>query len=157
MTLQLRPMTAAEYDAWSATAAEEYAAELITAMRLSSEEAALKATQNFAHLLPKGRATPDHTVCMIEDEHATPIGSVWFAEERTDGRERLYVYQIEINADERGRGFGRETMELVEAETRARGLGRIELNVWPSNHVARALYRSLEFDEISIGMAKVLD
>jgi ribosomal protein S18 acetylase RimI-like enzyme len=47
-------------------------------------------------------------------------------------------------------------MRLAEDEARSRGIGRIELNVFGGNEVARNLYRSLGYTETSLQMAKDL-
>jgi ribosomal protein S18 acetylase RimI-like enzyme len=157
VSLGLRPMTAAEFEAWVTTARESYAQEVAVSMRLQERQAIIKANSDYKELLPHGLATPNHELCMIEDEHGEVVGHVWFAEERLETRDRLFIYDIEIVEDERGRGFGRDAMQLVQAEAERRGLGRVELNVWPANHVARALYRSLGFEETSIGMTKLIE
>ena len=41
---------------------------------------------------------------MIEDESGAAVGHLWIAAERIEGRERLYVYDVEIIESERGRG-----------------------------------------------------
>jgi len=64
------------------------------------------------------------------------------------------VYDIEIDPEHRGRGLGRDTMLLAEEEARLRGRRRIKLNVFARNTVARALYRSLGFEEMAVQMAK---
>ena len=61
-----------------------------------------------------------------------------------------------IDPDLRGRGLGRRAMELVEREVRARGLERVELNVFGGNAVARSLYRSLGYAERAVIMSKEL-
>lgn len=149
-------MTGPEFDAWRVAAAVAFAQEVARSYRLSPQQAAAKSNESFDTLLPQGPDTPDHQVCMIEDEQGAAVGHLWIAVEHIVGRSRLYVYDVEIMESERGRGLGREAMLLVEAEARALGLDRIELNVWPSNHVAHALYRSLDFEETSLGMVKLL-
>ena len=62
----------------------------------------------------------------------------------------------EIDEGRRGRGFRRAAMQLAEREARARGIGRVELNVSGGNEVARSLYRSLGYTETSVQMAKEL-
>jgi RimJ/RimL family protein N-acetyltransferase len=47
-------------------------------------------------------------------------------------------------------------MLLAEDEARARGIGRIELNVFGGNAVARRLYLSLGYVERAVLMAKDL-
>jgi ribosomal protein S18 acetylase RimI-like enzyme len=156
MSLRKRPMTEAEFEHWRDASTATYAEEIEQALRLNPEQAAAKAASSFAQLLQQGVNTPNHSIYVFEEGDGEVVGQLWIAEERVDGRARLYVYRLEITQAERGRGFGREAMLMVEAEARARGLDRIELNVWPANRVAHALYRSLEFEETSLGMVKLL-
>jgi len=73
------------------------------------------------------------------------------------GRRVLFVYDISIDPRFQGRGYGRATMTLAEGEARARGISRLELNVFGGNDVARGLYRSLGYVETAVQMAKDLD
>ena len=66
----------------------------------------------------------------------------------------MWVYDIEIDPEHRGRGLGRDAMRLAEEEARRLGRQRIKLNVFARNAVARALYLSLGFEEMSIQMSK---
>ena len=47
-------------------------------------------------------------------------------------------------------------MLALEAEVEALGFAEISLNVWGGNEVARSLYRSLGYAEVSVGMKKRL-
>ena len=66
----------------------------------------------------------------------------------------IWIYDVEIDEQFRGRGLGREAMGLAEQEARARGLARVELNVFGGNEVARNLYRSLGYEESAVWMGK---
>ena len=57
----------------------------------------------------------------------------------------MWVYDIEVDADVRGRGHGRSVMVLAESEVRALGFSRIGLNVFARNVAALALYTSLGY------------
>ena len=46
-------------------------------------------------------------------------------------------------------------LALVD-EVRSRGLGRIALNVFGQNDVARSMYRSVGYSETAVFMSKVL-
>ena len=72
------------------------------------------------------------------------------------GRRVLYIYEIAIEPEHQGRGYGRAAMRLVEDEAARRGIARIELNVFGGNDVARGLYRTLGYVETSVQMAKDL-
>ena len=69
----------------------------------------------------------------------------------------LFIYDVEIDEAHRGKGYGRAAMELAEQEANALGIGRIELNVFGGNDVARRLYLSVGYVETSVQMAKDLD
>ena len=86
---------------------------------------------------------------------------------RTDGRRvgtvflgrrggDLWLYDITIEADERGKGYGRGAMLALEEEVRTLGHESVTLNVWGGNAVARGLYRSLGYVEESVHMRKRL-
>ena len=79
----------------------------------------------------------------------------------------LYGYDVEhktyaiqrlmIDRRLQGQGYGRAAMELAEEQAHAKGIGRMELNVFGGNEVARKLYPSLGYVETSVQMAKDLD
>ena len=156
MSLRLRPMTAAGVRRLAGRGRRGVRRGGRARHAADPEQAARQVGNQLRTLLPDGVETPNHSVYVFEDEDGSAVGQLWIAEERIDGRGSAVRLRLEITQAERGRGFGREAMLLVEAEARARGLDRIELNVWPTNHVAHALYRSLEFEETSLGMVKLL-
>jgi ribosomal protein S18 acetylase RimI-like enzyme len=47
-------------------------------------------------------------------------------------------------------------MQVLEDEVRSRGLGRIALNVFGGNDIARSLYRSVGYAETAVFMSKAL-
>ncbi len=57
----------------------------------------------------------------------------------------------------RGHGLGRELLRLLEAEVRAAGMSRVELNVFGDNERARHLYETSGYTEMARQMAKDLD
>lgn len=129
-----------------------YATDLVRHAGLTPEEAERKATADHATLLPGGRPLEGHYLFVIEDEHARPIGHLWYA----DRDEDAFLYAIELREEARGKGYGREAMEAFEELVRARGRDSIWLNVFGGNEVARSLYRSLDYREASVHMSKRL-
>src|SRR5438105_1612098 len=102
---------------------------------LEHDQAEAKAARDGLALLPHGIATPGQHVFVIEDtETGAAVGTLWFGVGPSlDGGERAWLYEIEIDADERGRGLGRATMLELERRVRALGHERIELNVFGGN------------------------
>lgn len=152
-TLHLRPLRDDEYEGWYAYVRDEFARGLIELADTPVEAAHARAEQVMADVLPEGLATPGHWVSVVERD-GERVGRLWLAEREMDGRQVLYIYDVEIEEAFRGQGLGRATMLLAEDEARARGLSRIELNVFGGNAVARRLYLSLGYAERAISMGK---
>ena len=122
-------------------------------MRPNESAADSKAERDFATLLPDGLATADHSVYVIEED-GEPAGDLWVAARESDFGRTLFVYDVHVHTDRRGRGLGRAAMLFAEDEARRRGIPRVSLNVFGGNSVARGLYRSLGYRETSVWMAK---
>ena len=145
-----------EFPAFLAATKAEYAHDMEVHGGQTPAAAERKADDDMAAVLPQGLDTPGHFILVVE-ANATAVGRLWLAERTLGGRQVMYIYDISIDADQRGHGYGRAVMRLAEDEARARGIGRLELNVFGGNEVARGLYRSLGYVETSVQMAKDLD
>jgi GNAT superfamily N-acetyltransferase len=155
-TVRLRPITADEFPAFVTASKAGYAEGIELHGGQTHEAARQKAESDFPAVLPMGLETPGHYIFIVEAD-GVPVGRLWLAEREIAGRRVMFVYDVTIDAGQQGLGYGRAAMQLAEVEARARGIGRIELNVFGGNDVARGLYRSLGYVETSAQMAKVLD
>jgi GNAT superfamily N-acetyltransferase len=126
-------------------------------MYLNAEAAAARAERSAAEAFPDGTVAEGNWVFAVEDGEGTRVGVLWLGEPFDREADSLWVYDIEIDEDHRGRGLGRDTMLLAEEEARRLGRGRIKLNVFARNAVARALYLSLGFEENAIQMSKAVE
>ena len=152
MSVDLRPMTAAEYDVWLPEAKAGYAFDIARAG--ASEEAAhAKAERDFPALLPDGVASEGQSLYTVVED-GEQVGVLWVAERGGDFGTSLFVYDVQIDEAHRGRGLGRAAMVLAEEEARRRGIATVTLNVFGGNDVARNLYRSLGYDEMAVYMLK---
>jgi len=59
----------------------------------------------------------------------------------------LYIHDVVVHSDFRGKGLGRSLMDKLISISRERGYCKITLEVREDNVAARALYQSLEFKE----------
>jgi ribosomal protein S18 acetylase RimI-like enzyme len=109
----------------------------------------------LAQLFPDGYPS-DVELRVVENDSGDAVGHVVFAERERYGTRYAFLYDIEIDAAQRGQGLGRTAMQLLEAEVRELGLGELQLNVFGGNATARSLYRSLGFAELSVQMGKEL-
>ncbi len=150
-------MRADEFAAYRRQLPHDYAAEIARVSARQPEEVLARCEREIRGLLPDGMLTRGHRFLVAEDDvTGGPVGRAWFAGREVQGRDVLWIYDIEVAQDLRGRGLGREIMQLLESEARAAGHDRIELNVFGGNEAALRLYGSLGFAETSRQMAKDL-
>ncbi|HEX6473847.1 MAG TPA: GNAT family N-acetyltransferase [Candidatus Limnocylindria bacterium] len=152
---RLRPMRPDEFAAFMAHSIEGYARDIETNGGQTAEFARQKSEADHAAVLPHGLETTGHWIHVVE-AGGEQVGLLWLAERDSGGRRVLFIYDVEIDEAHRGKGYGRAAMELAEQEAKALGIGRIELNVFGGNDVARRLYRSMDYVETSVQMAKDL-
>ncbi|MEJ7569691.1 MAG: GNAT family N-acetyltransferase [Gaiellaceae bacterium] len=148
--VSFRPLREDEFEAWAAEHIRGYAEGMIAFADMPREQAELKAAHDVAAVLPQGVATEGTHLWVVEDEGGRSVGSV-FLGVRGGG---AWLFDITIDEAQRGRGLGRAAMLALEHEVRALGFDRLGLNVWGGNEIARSLYRSLSFGEISVEMKK---
>ena len=157
MSARIRPLADDEYADWRRLSAERYAADMVENGGFSEDSAHTKAERDFDLTLPDGLATAGQHVFAVESPDGEVVGHVWLGERDTRDEGRgAFVYEIRIDEEQRGRGYGRSAMLLLEDEARALSLDRIELNVFGGNEVARGLYRWLGYEERAVMMGKKL-
>ena len=162
MSVRLRQLREDELPRYRESAQLSYAVSIEQNGGMPGDLAREKARRDFEALWPDGRPAVDHCVYAVEEaatveEAAMGVGYLWLAERDNQGRRVIWIYDIEIDEQFRGRGLGREAMRLAEQEARARGVARVELNVFGGNEVARSLYRSLGYEESAVWMGKDLE
>lgn len=153
--VRLRPMRPDEYPAFVAASKAGYTHDMVVHGGTLPAIAEKKSEDDHAAILPDGLATAGQWIFVVESD-GEGVGHLWVAERGTPERRTLFIYGVDIDEEHRGRGFGRAAMLLAEGEARDRGIGRVELNVFGGNEVARGLYRSLGYVETSVQMAKEL-
>jgi GNAT superfamily N-acetyltransferase len=155
--VRLRPVRDDELPDWLESLRTQYARDISENAGMSPEGARRKADRDLQSLFPDGRPGEGHELYVVEGEAGEAIGRAWLAD-REDPQGRLaFVYDVFLDARVRGKGLGRRTMELLEREARRRGHDRIQLNVFGGNEIARSLYRSLGYREVSVFMGKELE
>jgi ribosomal protein S18 acetylase RimI-like enzyme len=154
----LRPLREDEFDAYVAHGRTAYARDMVEQAGLSREAAEAKAERDWTSLLGQGLSSPGQFLFAVEDAATGErVGDLWYAErEDESGGKAAFVYSVEIFESFRGRGLGRRAMILIEDHARSRGFAQISLTVFGGNDVARSLYRSLDYAETAVFMAKDL-
>jgi ribosomal protein S18 acetylase RimI-like enzyme len=155
--VELEPITPDRYAAWRERSVREYGEAHAATGDWPADEAHARAEREFAELLPDGPATPGNWLWSIVDPGSRePVGVLWVAErDRPSGR-GLYIYDIRVDEDSRGRGYGGGALRALERFARERGFASLRLHVFGDNDVARGLYRREGFIETNVMMEKVL-
>ncbi len=161
-TLRLRPMTDDEFVTYRDRLVREYAQEHVQAGNWTAEEAEAKSAAQVDELLPQGLGTADMLLRIAEaaegDQAGRRVGLVWLAlRHLPDGTQgQAWIYDIEVDADQRGQGYGRALLVESEEELRRQGAPAVGLNVFGRNEVALGLYTSSGYQVTSQQMRKEL-
>jgi len=138
--------------------ARHYARDKVDAGAWSPEEAPGRAEGDLAGLLPDGPATKDHYLYEIADASASEVvGTLWFAVQGGGAGRTVWIYDIEIFAPHRRKGYARKTLQAAERRAAELGAGRVELHVFGHNSAARTLYEAAGYAPTSIVMSKRID
>jgi ribosomal protein S18 acetylase RimI-like enzyme len=148
-------MTDAEFAAYRTRLAKAYAEEHVKAGDWDPNQADALAADEIDGLLPAGPETAGMLVSAAENEDGEQVGLVWIALNRLRPGS-TWIYDIEINAEHRGKGYGRALLQAAEAQATQYGAADIGLHVFGSNTVARNLYESSGYEVTSLVMRKPL-
>jgi ribosomal protein S18 acetylase RimI-like enzyme len=148
-------MASSRYEAWMLACIRAYAESNVESGRWDASGAIEKSEREHLGSLPEGLATPDHFVFELFVD-SSYLGYLWVYADVTTAVHSAYIYDIEIVAEQRGKGFGKQTMLALEAWCKARNLKHIGLNVFAFNEAAIELYRGLGYETTNFRMQKEL-
>lgn len=154
--VRLRPMTDAEFPAWRENAIRHHAGQVSTATGKRLDVAIEDSRELLAKVLSAGLATEQMDLFVVLDDADREVGWLWLGPSSQDSTAG-FVFDIIIDEDVRGEGYGRATMLAAERHFLAHGKSRVSLDVAGGNDVARSLYESLGYVPISTSMSKNLD
>ena len=122
---------------------------------LTQTQAEKIAATNLDRALPDGLNSKDNFLLAAKDENENTLGFAWYSLTAEDAP-RAFIYDLIVEDQYRGRGYGRQIMLLLEAEMKKRGVRRVGLNVFSFNTIAIGLYESLGFATTNRQMEKEL-
>lgn len=152
-------MPADRLPGWIAMSTAEYVESQIAAGRARAD-AERNAATSFDASFPDGKPAPGHAVLDVLDDDLEDdgevVGFLWIGPDTSGNPEAWWVWNIAIDADKRGRGYGRAAMLLGEQYAREHGATTLGLNVFGWNAVARGLYEALGYETTAMQMRKPL-
>ncbi len=153
--IQLKPMSVEAFEKFKKDSQSAYATNLAAVEVIPYEEALQNASEQFNKLVPLGTATTGQSFFdVIESSSSNSIGFLWLGFQTRFGRKVASINDISIAPANRGKGFGKKLMKLVEEEAHKAEATRIRLHVFHSNQVAKNLYLAMGFEPTNLDMRK---
>ena len=81
---------------------------------------------------------------------------MWFSSQSNHGDNELFLCDVEVNKEYRGKGYGRESMNLLESKVKEFNMHTISLHVFLHNKIACSLYNKIGYKEVKRGKAGVI-
>jgi ribosomal protein S18 acetylase RimI-like enzyme len=156
--VRLIPLLENELQSYLDKTIPNYAAENVKAGYWTEEEGLQKSRDSFDRLLPDGVNTKNQYLYKIHDTEADQrVGIIWLNARVDAPHPSGFIYDIEIDEEQRGKGFGKQAMLAVEGKARELGLKSLGLHVFAHNAVAKGLYEKIGYEIKSHNMTKALD
>jgi len=149
-------MTQFEFDAFLAQSVPDYAADNVHAGHWDESDALEKSRQQIDSLLPQGVQTKDHYLFTLYDG-AQAVGVIWLKANLDDPIKSGFIFDVEVDEEFRGKGYGKQAMLLIEEKARELGLKSIGLHVFGYNTIAKNLYEGIGYETTSLNMVKQLE
>ena len=151
--VRLDPMTPDEYQPWRAKVASGYALAQVGEGHWAVETAQRQGWDVVEGLLPAGPATPGHHLWVARDSATGQrVGALWIAVRAAGPGTEAFIYDVHVEDEFQGAGYGRAIMVAAAAAARALGAGTVALNVHGANERAFQLYKSLGYGVTNLHM-----
>jgi ribosomal protein S18 acetylase RimI-like enzyme len=155
--LHVREMTKLEFEWWRDQIVREYADEQVAAGSWSADEALELSRRANRALLEDGYASPGMLFLRGALPDGTPVGVLWISLRHPRGTpDCAFIFDIAIEEEHRGAGYGRALLAAAEDVVRSHGVGALELNVFGGNDRAIGLYASSGYHVVTQQMRKTL-
>jgi len=154
--LTLQPMSEESYAQFKVRSIEDFTHSKIQEEGTPEEDAIRLANEAFEKQLPQGTQSEDQFLFDVLDTDSNRVGWLWFAKKTQHEKTYAWLYNIIVEVEHRGKGYGKQMMQLLEAEAKRQNLQSIGLHVFGSNQKARALYEGQGYQPTNLVMYKEL-
>ncbi len=142
----LAPMGLFEYEKYIEESLQEFKRQLLIAGDKNEQEAEENTRKQIIDILPDGIKTKGHYFFNIMGENNRKIGNLWLAvKDGDEGLPTVFIYDIMIDAEFRGKGYGKKTLSAVEEFAREHKANSIFLHVFTHNQIAFDLYKKVGY------------
>jgi len=146
-------MTQDEFAEFVVWAVRDQAAHHIRTGLCAPDKALGYAKGEYVLALPDGLETQGSYLYTVRDASSGQrVGFLFLMLRRRAEAMETFVFNIVVDEDKRGLGYGRAMMHAATRWARDHGTASVGLHVFGHNTVARELYTSLGFRETNISM-----
>lgn len=149
----LREMSNVEFNEYLDKSIKAYAEEKVKSGNWKKDDSLSLSESEYNKLLPDGVDTINNYLFSIIDENNDIIGVIWINKKDSNS---CFIYDICINDNFQGRGYGLMAMQEVENFAKSLGAETIGLHVFGHNNRAIKLYEKLGYKATNISMSKQL-
>ncbi|MFX1283925.1 MAG: GNAT family N-acetyltransferase [Promethearchaeota archaeon] len=140
-------MTKQEFENYIESTINESSHDYAKSKGVGIEEAKMQTELQIEAHLPKGYETPDVFIGFIKDTSSDQnLGHIWYIHEQK--KKYTFLADIEVFLEHRNKGFGTQTLQILEKEVKNLGFKAILLHVFRHNTDAKRLYEHLGYTVI---------
>ncbi|WP_340026203.1 GNAT family N-acetyltransferase [Paenibacillus sp. FSL K6-1096] len=155
--ITLVPMDEATFQSFLKQSTSDYAEEKVKAGTWAADTALTQAREEMNRYLPQGLHTEGaYFYSVVEQATGTQAGYLWINVTEKRGVREAFIYDIYIFEPFQGRGYGKQTLLLLDEEARKLKVAKIGLHVFGHNERAFGLYKKMGFQVTDITMSKTL-
>jgi GNAT superfamily N-acetyltransferase len=155
MSVTLEPMSAERYVSWKAALIASYAEEKVRAGNWPEEGSLERSAAECAKELPDGLDSVGHDI-FIGTVDGQEIGFLWLFTNPELSPPETFIFDIEVDAEHQGKGYGRGLLEAGERWCIGRGVTAMKLHVFGFNTTAIKLYETSGYEITNLNMTKRL-
>ena len=132
-----------EFDKFLKKSVLNYSEDLVKSGMCSKETAFNDSKKQFYELLPQGNNTKDNFIYIVVNNESEEVGHIWYKKYQ----EKVgFICDFLILEKFRKKGYGKETLLLLENDAKGKGFKKIFLHVFKFNENAIKLYKNLEYN-----------
>jgi len=155
MPIRLVPINAQQFPSWRQRCHAEYKADLIAAGE-TEDVADRHSADSLDRAFPADAPTADNAVFHLTHDTDGTVGYLWIGRDSSGDPASWWVWDVVVEPEHRGKGYGRAAMRLAEDHARAAGARTLGLSVFGHNVAARGLYESVGYETTTVKMRKHL-
>ena len=157
MQVTLALMNEESFSTYQKQAIPSYAKDNVDAGRWEEADSLERSEKDFKRLLPDGGQTKDNYLYnIIEDISGKNVGHIWVKLEDNIRTKSAFIYDIEVHEQYRRNGYAKSALFCIEKVVADLGAISLGLHVFNNNPAALALYKSINYQVVSLNMQKAI-